>query len=235
MLRLRSRSLPALLAVLPLAIAALAGCTSSSSASTSTAGTSATGGASSQSPAASSTATAGNTATASQAAATSPAATAASASSSAAPATTSASPAAAGSSPATTGREVLLAEGGDVRGPTVYRPGCAAGCGLSGDGTTALFNMTWTTWNATEAVGTGTEKIDDCNPNCAAGTLHAVAVRVTFSNPVMVCQPSSGAWYWTRVTFAWPDGLPAVFAGDNAPTNPFNYSGITAQQATSCS
>jgi hypothetical protein len=139
--------------------------------------------------------------------------------------------------PATTppGREVFLAEGGDVRGTTVYRTGCESGCGLSGDGTTALWNMTWTTWNATEAVGTGTEKIDDCNPNCAAGTLHAVAVRVTLSMPVMVCQPSTGAWYWTRVTFAWPDGLPAVFSGGNAPTNPFNYPGITAQQAKSCS
>jgi hypothetical protein len=198
--RLRSLSLPALLAVSPLAIAALAGCTSASS---------------TLSPATSSSVTAGN---------------------SAGPATTPASAVAAGSSPATAGRKVFLAEGGDVRGPTVYEPGCdGAGCGLSGDGTTALFNMTWTTWNATEAVGTGTEKIDDCNPNCAAGTLHAIAVRVTLSDPVLVCQPSAGAWYWTRVTFVWPDGLPAVFAGDNAPTNPFSYPGITAQQATSCS
>jgi hypothetical protein len=220
--RLRSPSLPALLAVLPLAIAALAGCTSTSSTSTSSTSTSA--------PA---TATPGSATTAPSAATV-----AASTSTSAAPvqsATTPASPVAAGSSPPQPGREVFLAEGGDVRGTTVYRLDCASGCPLSGDGTTALWNMTWTTWNATEGVGTGTEKIDDCNPNCAAGTLHAVAVRVTLSMPVMVCQPSSGAWYWTRVTFVWPDGLPAVFAGGNAPANPFNYPGITAQQATSCS
>ncbi len=214
MLRLRSLSRPArparpaLLAVLPLALAPLAGCTSSSS--------SATGGGTSTA-----------SAVASSAVASSPAPSA----SASAPA--SASPA----QPATTppGREVFLAEGGDVRGTTVYRTGCGSGCGLSGDGTTALWNMTWTTWNATEAIGTGTEKIDDCNPNCAAGTLHAVAVRVTLSNPVMVCQPSSGAWYWTRVTFVWPDGLPAVFSGGNAPANPFDYPDITAQQAASCS
>ena len=131
--------------------------------------------------------------------------------------------------------EVFLAEGGDVRGTTVYRPACGSGCGLSGDGTTALWNMTWTAWTSTQASGAGTEKIDDCNPNCAAGTLHAVAVRVTLSKPVMVCASGKGTWYWTRVTFVWPDGLPAVFAGDNAPTNPFNYPDITAQQATSCS
>jgi hypothetical protein len=225
--RLRSLSLPALLAVLPLAIAALAGCTSTSSTSASAPGASA--------PASSSS----GSATTAPPAVSSPAATVAAATSASAPpvqsATTPASPVAAGSSPGKPGREVFLAEGGDVRGTTVYRVGCASGCPLSGDGTTALWNMTWTTWSATEAVGTGTEKIDDCNPNCAAGTLHAVAVRVTLSMPVMVCQPSTGAWYWTRVTFVWPDGLPAVFAGDNAPTNPFNYPDITAQQATSCS
>jgi len=130
--------------------------------------------------------------------------------------------------------EVFLAEGGDVRGTTVYRPGCGSGCPLSGDGTTSLWNMTWTAWDSTQADGTGTEKIDDCNPNCAAGTLHAVAVRVALSKPVLVCQPGKGAWYWTRVIFTWPDGLPAVFSGDNAPENPFDYPDITAQQATSC-
>jgi len=36
------------------------------------------------------------------------------------------------------------------------------------------------------------------------------------------------------VIFTWPDGLPAVFSGDNAPNNPFDYPDITAQQATSC-
>jgi hypothetical protein len=232
MLRLRSHFLPArpaLLAVLPLAIAALAGCTSGSSTATSTPGASTPGSATTASPTASSAATVAAATSASvgrRQPSTQPAT----------PATATASPVGAGSGTAQPpGREVFLAEGGDVRGTTVYRTGCGSGCGLSGDGTTALWNMTWTTWNATEAIGTGTEKIDDCNPNCAAGTLHAVAVRVTLSNPVMVCQPSSGAWYWTRVTFVWPDGLPAVFAGDNAPTNPFNYPDITAQQAASCS
>lgn len=237
MLRLRSLSLPALparpgwpalLAVLPFAIAALAGCTSGSSTVISDPGASTPGSATTASPAASPAATA--------AASTSASAGPVQPSTQPATPATTASPVVAGSGTAQPpGREVFLAEGGDVRGTTVYRTGCGSGCGLSGDGTTALWNMTWTTWNATEAIGTGTEKIDDCNPNCAAGTLHAVAVRVTLSNPVMVCQPSSGAWYWTRVTFVWPDGLPAVFSGGNAPANPFDYPDITAQQAASCS
>ena len=227
MLRLQSISrparpaLPVLLAVLPLALFPLAGCASSSSS-----------------------AAAGGTATASAAsAAASSAAPAASASTSPAqPATTPASPATATASPVAAGggtspaaQQVFLAEGGDVRGHADYRPACGTGCGLSGDGTTALWNMTWTAWDSGQADGTGTEKIDDCNPNCAAGTLHSVAVRVALSNPVMVCASGKGTWYWTRVIFTWPNGLPAAFSGDNAPTNPFNYQDITAQQAKSCS
>ena len=196
----RPRSLPlaVLLAVLPLALAPLAGCARTAS-----------------------------TADASPVIKAAP---------SSSPASTPATPvtAPAGRGTAQSGPQVFLAEGGDVRGTTVYRPACRSGCPLSGDGTTALWNMNWTAWDATQADGTGTEKLDDCNPNCAAGTLHAVAVRVALSNPVLVCAAGKGTWYWTRVIFTWPDGLPAVFSGDNAPTNPFDYQGIAAQQATSC-
>jgi hypothetical protein len=208
MLRLRSHSLPALparpalLAVLPLALALLAGCGSTSSA---------TGGGPVVPPTAS----------------------AAAAASSAAASQLGSAPASASPAQPASPR-VFLAEGGDVRGTSVYRPACGSGCELSGDGTAALWNMTWTAWTSTQAAGAGTEKLDDCNPNCAAGTLHSVAVRVTFSKPVMTCQSGKAAWYWTRVTFTWPDGLPSVFSGANAPANPFDYPDITAQQAASC-
>jgi hypothetical protein len=121
---------------------------------------------------------------------------------------------------------VYFAESGDVSGTVVYEPACAAGCELSGDGTTGLWNMTWSTWNGTEAVGAGTEKLDDCSPSCAAGTLHAVPVRVTFTKPVKATCRGISRQYWTSVTFVWPNGLPAVFAGQNAPLNPFTYPGI---------
>jgi hypothetical protein len=71
-------------------------------------------------------------------------------------------------------RLVYLAEGGSVAGTAARAPACGAGCQLSGDGTTSLWDMTWPTWNSAVAAGTGTEKLDDCTPNCAAGTLHVV-------------------------------------------------------------
>jgi hypothetical protein len=130
--------------------------------------------------------------------------------------------------------QVYIAEGGTVTGTTVVMPGCAAGCPLSGDGTTSLWNMTWPTWSTVQAVGNGTEKIDDCGSDCATGELYAVKVIVTFSKPVLVCVSGAGKLFWTQAAFTWPDGLPSVFAGDNAPTNPFSYPDITSQAATSC-
>jgi len=218
---MRPRSV--LFIVPPLAVALLAGCASTASSS-----------ASSPASAAATTAAAAASSVASTPAASQPASTG--------PVQSSAPPSAPAGAGRTSpgqsgqsGQEVFLAEGGDVRGTTVYRPACDAGCPLSGDGTTALWNMTWTAWDSTQADGTGTEKIDDCNPNCAAGTLHAVAVRVALSKPVMVCASAKGTWYWTRVIFTWPNGLPTAFSGGNAPSNPFDYQAIAAQQATSCS
>ena len=129
---------------------------------------------------------------------------------------------------------VYLAEGGSVGGTVVHAPACEAGCQLSGDGTTSLWDMTWATWNSTVAVGAGTEKLDDCTPDCAAGTLHAVPVRVTLSRPAMVCVGGAGKWFWTRVSFTWPSGLPGALSGGNAPLNPFDYPDITARAAKSC-
>jgi hypothetical protein len=154
-----------------------------------------------------------------------------------APASAQAAPsstAAAVSATSAPARVVYLAEGGSVGGTIVHAPACGTGCQLSGDGTTSLWDMTWPAWNSAVAVGQGTEKLDDCTPNCAAGTLHAVRVAVTLSRPVMVCVAGTGKWFWTRVSFTWPDGLPAAFSGGNAPVNPFDYPGITAQSAKSC-
>jgi hypothetical protein len=147
----------------------------------------------------------------------------------AAPSTAAAVSTTAGPSPV-----VYLAEGGTAGGTALHNPACAADCVLSGDSTVSLRNMTWPTWNSTVAVGRGTEMLDDCTPNCAAGKLHAVPVTVTLSKPVMVCVSGAARWLWTRVSFVWPSGLPAAFSGGNAPLNPFNYPDITAQAAKSC-
>jgi hypothetical protein len=104
---------------------------------------------------------------------------------------------------------------------------------VSGDGTTSLWHMTWTTWNGATAVGTGTEKIDDCQPTCAGGHGYSVKVIVTFSQPVKDC--AQGAkWFWTRASFNWPNGLPPALSGGNAPTNPLDFAPVKSEAAQSC-
>jgi hypothetical protein len=129
-----------------------------------------------------------------------------------------------------------LAQGQDIHGKMLFEPACNGfGCALSGDSTVFLAKMTWQTWSETEAVGTGIDKLDGCNPDCAAGPVYSVATMVTLSNPVKVCT-SSGVPHmvWTRASFRFPHGLPKALHGDNAPLNPWVFSSLISAAKHSC-
>jgi hypothetical protein len=129
-----------------------------------------------------------------------------------------------------------LAQGQDIHGKMLFEPACNGfGCALSGDSTSFLSKMTWKTWSDTEAVGTGIDKLDGCNPNCAAGPVYSVATVVTLSNPVKVCT-SSGVPHmvWTKASFRFPHGLPKALSGDNAPLNPWVFSSLISAAKHSC-
>jgi hypothetical protein len=149
------------------------------------------------------------------------------------PGTPPSSPGVAGSP---TGSDVFLAAAQDINGPLLHEPACGGfGCALSGDSTTFLASMTWNTWSGAEAVGTGTYKVNDCNPNCAAGHVYPVATVVTLSQPVKVCSPSGARWVWSHASFTFPDGLPTALQGQNAPQNPWTFSSLITAAQQSCS
>jgi hypothetical protein len=129
---------------------------------------------------------------------------------------------------------VFLAEGQDVRGRMLYRPACKPGCPLSGDSTAILDTMTWPTWSASKAVGTGTYELDGCDPDCAAGPVYKVRVVVTLSKPVTVCSSSGTRWVWSRASFRFPHGLPRALRGSNAPLNPWVFSSVSSAARHSC-
>ena len=141
--------------------------------------------------------------------------------------------AAGGAAPPQTGTDTFIAEGQDVHGTALYEPACTSGCLLSGDSTAILARMTWTTWS-TEAVGTGTYKLDDCVPNCAAGEVFDVATVVTFSRPLLVCLTSTPRWFWSRASFTFPDGLPKALQGSGAPQNPWTFSSVVTEAQETC-
>jgi hypothetical protein len=129
-----------------------------------------------------------------------------------------------------------LAQGQDIHGKLLFEPACTGfGCALSGDSTVFLSKMKWQTWSETEAVGTGIDKIDGCNPDCAAGPVYSVATVVTLSNPVKVCF-SSGVPHrvWTKAAFRFPHGLPKALHGDSAPQNPWVFSSVISAARQSC-
>jgi len=144
-----------------------------------------------------------------------------------------ASPASAAVTAKSTAR-VLLAEGQDIRGRLLYRPACTPGCPLSGDSTAILARMTWPTWSATKAVGTGTYELDACNPDCASGPVYKVPVVVTLSHPARLCSPHGARWVWTKASFRFPHGLPKALHGDNAPQNPWVFSSLVSAAGQGC-
>jgi hypothetical protein len=164
----------------------------------------------------------------------------------ASPASSTGSPSAAASSPGPaavspaatapqTGTSTFLAEGQDVTGTALFEPACGGyGCALSGDSTAFLYHMSWTTWSATEAVGSGTYKLNACHPSCAAGTVYPVPAVVTLSQPVKVCSSSGARWFWSRASFAFPDGLPKALQGQDAPQNPWTFDIVVASAQQSC-
>jgi len=148
------------------------------------------------------------------------------------PATPPSSP---GLAAAPTGAGTFLAAAQDLNGTLLHEPACGGyGCALSGDSTAFLSRMTWTTWSGSEAVGTGRYKLDDCNPDCAGGHVYSVATVVTLSQPVKVCSSSGTRWVWSHASFAFPNGLPAPLRGQNAPQNPWTFSGLIAASQQSC-
>jgi eukaryotic-like serine/threonine-protein kinase len=54
----------------------------------------------------------------------------------------------------------------------------------SGDGTNVVTGLTWSSWMATGATGTGTSDIDSCVPSCAAASPDNVTTTITLSDPV---------------------------------------------------
>jgi hypothetical protein len=153
------------------------------------------------------------------------------------PGNATAAPASSQASAALTARtapRVYLAEGQNIGGRMLYRPACKSGCVLSGDSTAILDKMTWRTWSASKAVGTGTYELDGCNPDCAAGPLYKVPAVVTLSHPVKVCSSSGTRLVWTKASFRFPHGLPKALRGSNAPQNPWVFSSLISAAKHSC-
>jgi hypothetical protein len=95
-------------------------------------------------------------------------------------------------------------------------------CGDGGDGLTSVH---WTKWAPADAVGVGTEYLNDCTPNCASGHFHNYPVDISLAGSDLVAQNEPFAY--TRITLDYTGARPAVTVVENgAPvvTHPASWS-----------
>lgn len=78
------------------------------------------------------------------------------------------------------------------------------------DGTGVMQDMTWTSWGADGANGTGTDSSIECKPNCAQGATLTNPIVVHAWNPLpssrAECPPGVG--FYSDLTIAYPQGVP---------------------------
>jgi hypothetical protein len=76
---------------------------------------------------------------------------------------------------------------------------------LSCDSSTVVKNVTWTTWNKSQAIGTGMLGFDNCEPDCATGKYTYYQVSIQFANPV----PAKCGLVWGDAAFIFHSTPPA--------------------------
>jgi len=71
---------------------------------------------------------------------------------------------------------------------------------LSGDGSIFASGVTWSGWGAATAQGTGTLRVNDCTPNCAAGKLSSYSATITVTG----LKPFGGGQAYSSMTVSAP-------------------------------
>lgn len=65
--------------------------------------------------------------------------------------------------------------------PTTYPTQMTTNCG--GSSSTPLKNLSWSTWTATYAAGTGVYVVNSCEPSCSSGNYNQYPASVVLSDP----------------------------------------------------
>jgi hypothetical protein len=94
--------------------------------------------------------------------------------------------------------------------PSVPAPQRPARFDYNCDGTGVMQDMTWTTWGADGAKGTGTDASIECQPNCAQGPLLTNPIIVHAWNPLSSnnTQCPADVKFYSDLTIAYPKGVP---------------------------
>jgi hypothetical protein len=97
------------------------------------------------------------------------------------------------------------------------------------DGNDYLSHLSWSSWSASSATGTGTNLVNDCTPYCAAGKFHGYPADVKFwrSEPV---PGHPGQHYFSRVTLHFPGARPPVYSHGKLVNGPKTWTGVLSSR-----
>ena len=78
------------------------------------------------------------------------------------------------------------------------------------DSTNVMVDMTWSSWGAAGARGTGTDDAIECQPNCAQGSHLVNPIVVHAWNPLPADKPGcpDDVEFYSDFTVAYPAGVP---------------------------
>lgn len=97
------------------------------------------------------------------------------------------------------------------------------------DGNSYLTHLSWSSWSASSASGTGTQKVNDCTPYCAAGKFRSYPADVIFWRPEPVPN-HAGQRYFSRVTLLYPGARPPAYSHGKAVNGPEMWTGALSSQ-----
>jgi hypothetical protein len=97
----------------------------------------------------------------------------------------------------------------DCLGKAQVKPGTISlACADDND---ALTHLHWTSWTPQLASGYGTERANDCKPDCAQGHIHDYPVlAMLWGSATVTGHP--GEQRYTKATLSYPKGRPAIYA-----------------------
>ncbi|WP_420705830.1 hypothetical protein [Streptomyces sp. NRRL F-5065] len=76
-----------------------------------------------------------------------------------------------------------------------------------GDANSVLTSLQWSRWDARAAVATGINDVNDCVPDCAAGTFRPYPVVVRLDR-ARAAEQDAGQVRFTRLSLTYTDGRP---------------------------
>jgi hypothetical protein len=91
------------------------------------------------------------------------------------------------------------------------------------DGNAYLSGLHWTTWQSTAAAA-GLWRINDCVPDCAAGTFHTFPATVKLWQPELL-PGHAGLRFYSKITISLPHGH-CYGTGGRHDCYPVTYTGV---------